>query len=124
MDFGQVEACDLESVEEQTGAARIDFVGGDALEDLAYGDLDGGAILGQSEVECGGATAALCWIGDGFTAGVVAVTELSLAQAWAGAAVAIGEDVAALVLFQCFDGVCIGSSPTGTFCVKSSKEMR
>jgi hypothetical protein len=36
LDFGQVEAGDLEAVEEEAGAAGIDFVGGDALEDFAY----------------------------------------------------------------------------------------
>jgi hypothetical protein len=72
---------------------------GDALEDLADGGLDGRAIFGQSEVEGGAAAAALSWIGDGFTGGVVVVAELFPAQAWAGAAVTVGEDVAALVLF-------------------------
>jgi hypothetical protein len=44
--FGQVEAGDLEAVEKQAGAARVDVVGGDALEDFADGVLDGGAVLG------------------------------------------------------------------------------
>ena len=44
--FGEVEAGDLEAVEEQAGAAGVDVVGGDALEDFADGVLDGGAILG------------------------------------------------------------------------------
>ena len=39
--FGEVEAGDLEAVEEEAGAARVDVVGGDALEDLADGVLDG-----------------------------------------------------------------------------------
>jgi hypothetical protein len=38
--FGKVEACDLEAVEEETGAAGVDVVGGDALEDLADRVLD------------------------------------------------------------------------------------
>jgi len=37
-------------------------------------------------------------VGDGFSGGVVVVTELFLTEAWAGAAVPVGEDVAALVL--------------------------
>jgi hypothetical protein len=45
-DFGEVEAGDLEAVEEESGAARVDVVGGDALEDLAYGGLDRGAVFG------------------------------------------------------------------------------
>jgi hypothetical protein len=44
--FGEVEAGDLEAVEEEAGAAGIDVVGGDALQDLADGGLDGGAIFG------------------------------------------------------------------------------
>ena len=43
------------------------------------------------------------------------VAELLLAQAWAGAAAAVGEDVAALVLFGCFGCVLHGPSPRGTF---------
>jgi hypothetical protein len=39
--FGQVQAGDLEAVEEETGSAGVDVVGGYALEDLADGVLDG-----------------------------------------------------------------------------------
>jgi hypothetical protein len=46
LDFWQVEAGDLEAVEEEAGAAGIDVVGGDALEDFADGGLDGGAVFG------------------------------------------------------------------------------
>jgi hypothetical protein len=38
--FGYVEAGDLEAVEEQAGAAGVDVVGGDTLEDLSDGVLD------------------------------------------------------------------------------------
>jgi len=99
LDFGEVEAGDLEAVEEEAGAAGVDVVGGDALEDLADGSLDRGAVFGEWQVEGGAAAAALAWVGDGFARGVVVVAELFLAKAWAGAAVAVGEDVAALVLF-------------------------
>jgi hypothetical protein len=44
--FGEVEASDLEAVEEEAGAAGVDVVGGDALEDFADGGLDGGAVFG------------------------------------------------------------------------------
>jgi hypothetical protein len=44
--FGEVEAGDLEAVEEEAGAAGVDVVGGDALEDLADGGLDGGPVFG------------------------------------------------------------------------------
>ena len=53
--FGEVEAGDLEAVEEEAGAAGVDFVGGDAAEDFANGGLDVGAIVGigggRSKVE-------------------------------------------------------------------------
>ena len=62
-------------------------------------------------MEGGAAAAALAWVGDGFSGGVVVVAELFLAKAWAGAAVAVGEDVAALVLFGFVCGVWHGGSP-------------
>jgi hypothetical protein len=46
LDFWQVEAGDLEAVEEESGSARVDLVGGDTLEDLADGRLDGGTVFG------------------------------------------------------------------------------
>ena len=49
--FGEIEAGDLEAVEEQAGAAGVDVVGGDALEDFADGVLDGGAVFRVREVE-------------------------------------------------------------------------
>jgi len=49
--FGQVKAGDLQAVEEQAGAAGVDVVGGDALEDFADGVLDGGAVFGVGDVE-------------------------------------------------------------------------
>jgi hypothetical protein len=50
-------------------------------------------------VEGGAEAAALARIRDGAAGSVMVVTELFLAEAWACAAVAVGEDVAALVLF-------------------------
>jgi hypothetical protein len=44
--FGEVEAGDLQAVEEEAGAARVDVVGGYALEDFSDGGLDGGAVFG------------------------------------------------------------------------------
>jgi hypothetical protein len=44
-------------------------------------------------------------VGNRAAGGVVVVAELFLAEAWAGAAVSVGEDVAALVLFVLF-GCC------------------
>jgi hypothetical protein len=96
--FGEVKAGDLEAVEEQAGAAGVDVVGGDALEDFADGLLDGGTVFRQGKVEGGAAATTLLRIGDGFSGGVVVVAEVFSAEAGAAAAVAVGEDVAALVL--------------------------
>lgn len=78
---GQVEAGDLKAVEEKTGAAGVNIVGGDALEDLADGELDGAAIFGQGKTEGRAAAAALARVGDGLSGGVVVVTELLGAEA-------------------------------------------
>ena len=43
----EVEAGDLEAVEEKAGAFGVDFVGRDALQDLADGGLDGAAVFGE-----------------------------------------------------------------------------
>ena len=45
--FGQVLAGDLQTVEEQAGSLGVDFVGGQELEDLADGVLDGAVIFGE-----------------------------------------------------------------------------
>ncbi|MBB5345333.1 hypothetical protein [Tunturibacter empetritectus] len=58
--------------------------------------MDGGAVLGQGQIE-GGAAGAAAGSGDGLAGGVVVVAELFAAEAWAAAAMAVGEDVAALV---------------------------
>ena len=93
---GQVDAGDLEAVEEEAGAFAVDFVAGDAAQDLADGGLDGGAVLGEGEVELGLAGAAAARVFDRAAAGVVVVTKFFLGEACAAAAVAVGEDVAAL----------------------------
>jgi len=113
--FGEIEAGDLEAVEEEAGAAWVDVVGGDALEDFADGGLDGGAIFGQGQVEVGAATATCSRVGDWLSRGVVVVAELFLTETRAGAAVAVGEDVTALVLFFLLH---MFPSPRGTFVCK------
>jgi hypothetical protein len=100
--FGEVEAGDLEAVEEEAGAAGVNVVGGDALEDLADGVLDGGTVFGERELEGGAAGAAGVRVLRGSSRGVVVVAEVFAAEAWAAAAVAVGEDVTALVAFGCF----------------------
>jgi hypothetical protein len=47
----EVEAGDLEAVEEKPGGAHVDGVGRDAAEDFADGLLDGGAIFGLGDLE-------------------------------------------------------------------------
>lgn len=98
---GQVERGDLETVEEETGAAGVDLVGGDAAEDLTDGELDGSAVLGEGKVEGGLAAAAGARVGDGLAGGVVEVAELFPAERRAAAAAAFGVDVAALEAFGC-----------------------
>ena len=121
--FGEGGVGDLEAVEEEAGAARVDVVGGDALEDFADGVQDGGAVFGKGDVEGGAAAAALLRVGYGFSGGVVVVAELFPPEAGAGAAASVGEDVAALVLDGgrvCVLHVCV-PYPRLMY-VKSSKE--
>ena len=47
----EVEAGDLEAVEEESCGAPVDGVGGDAAEDFADGLLDGGAVFELGDVE-------------------------------------------------------------------------
>ena len=112
----EVGAGDLEAVEQETGALGVDLVVGDAEEDLADGELDGGAVFGHGEVEVGLVGSALTWVLHRATGGVVVVAEVFGAEAWAAAAVAVGEDVAALVAFW-FGHVVY--SPLGTLALKS-----
>ncbi|WP_353071437.1 hypothetical protein [Tunturiibacter gelidiferens] len=81
--------------------------------------MDGGAILWQGQIEGGAAGAATAGSGGGYAGGVVVVAELFAAKAWAAAAMAVGEDVTALVALR-FDVVGAGDcllhcvpSPTG-----------
>jgi len=102
---GEVERGDLEAVKEEAGAAGVELVGGEPVEDLSDGELDGAAVLGKGKGEGGGALLALGHVrhlnhggGDGSAGvgGVVVEAEVLGAEAGAAAAVAVGEDVAAL----------------------------
>ena len=73
--------------------------------------MDGCAIFGEREVEFGLAGFAVAWVLDWAAGGVVVVAEFFVAEAWAAAAVAVGQDVSALVAF-CVLHVGI---PLGTF---------
>jgi hypothetical protein len=113
--FGEVEAGDLEAVEEQAGPARVDVVGGYATKNFADGVLDGAAVFRQGQFEGGWTAAALTWVFDGATGGVVVVTKIFVAQACTAAAASVGEDVAALIAFLCLDcGALHGISPLPT----------
>lgn len=120
--FGEVEAGDLEAVEEEAGAAGVDVVGGDALQDLADGVLDRGTVFGEREFEGGVAGARVLRRS---SRGVVVVAEVFAAEARAAAAAAVGEDVAALVAFGCF-GWCVHlvPPPTGYFLVQSLRKKQ
>ncbi|ADW70565.1 hypothetical protein AciX9_3561 [Granulicella tundricola MP5ACTX9] len=99
---------DLEAVEEEAGAAVVELVGGDAAQDLADGELDGGSVFGEWQIE-GGVAVLVCVTGcqvgawDGFAGGVVVVAEVLVAEGWTAAAASVGVDVAALVACGCFD---------------------
>lgn len=97
--FGEVEAGDLEAVEHDAGAARIDLVGGHAAQDFADGVLDSAAILGVGKGEA--PALARAGVLDGTAGVVVVVAEVFRAvgatEGGAAAAAAVGEDVAALV---------------------------
>jgi hypothetical protein len=96
--FGQGDDGGLQAVEQQAGAARVQVVGGDALQHQRDGVQDAAAVgelggLGKLK----GAEAGLARGGvlDGPAGGVVLVAELLPAQTGSGAAVAVREDVAA-----------------------------
>ncbi len=90
----QVGGGDLQAVEEEAGAFGVEAAGGEAVQDQPDGGLDGAAIVDQGHVEEGECVAQLA--GFGRAGGVVVVAEGLVAEAFAAAAVAVGEDVAAL----------------------------
>ena len=93
--FGQVDAGDLKGVEEQAGAFGVEIAVGDALGDERDGTLDGGTVLERGEIEVGVDVG----VGGerlGLARGVVVEAEGLAAEAFAAAAVAVGENVAAL----------------------------
>jgi hypothetical protein len=97
--FGQVEGGDLEAVDEQAGALRVDGVEGDAAEDLGEAELDGGAVFKVIE----GLEAEVGMLFDGvafedwLAVGVVVVTEVFVEEGARAAAVSVCEDVTAEV---------------------------
>jgi hypothetical protein len=120
----QVEAGDLEAVEEKARAAGVDVVSRDALQHFADGLLDGAAVFRNGEVE-GGAMAFADFdfrVADGAAGGVVVVAKFFVAERGTAATVSVGEDVAALKAgFRVAFGLWHGrSSPHRGFGVKYS----
>jgi hypothetical protein len=92
----EVLAGDLEAVEQEACAARVEVVGGDALQNLAKGELEGGAVVRPGEVEVAEAGLAGGGVFHRLAVGVVEVAEVLVAEARAAAAATSGEDVTAL----------------------------
>ena len=86
---------DLQAVEDEAGAARVDVVAGNGVHDLGDGGADAVALFGVGEVMDAGAAEAGFRVGDRAAGGVVVVAELLGTQAGTAALAAGGEDVAA-----------------------------
>ncbi len=116
---GEVAGGELQGVEEEAGAAGVEGGLGEAVDDLADGELDGGAVLGHGEGEGFGVRGA-GEVGRG-AVGLVEVAEVLGAQAGGVAAAAGGVDVAALVTGDCggFGLVWHGWCPSRGVWVKS-----
>jgi hypothetical protein len=74
--LGEVGGGELEGVEEEAGAAEVDVVAGDAVDDAAEGVLDLGAGVGGGHAKTVAAGLALACVGDGTAGLVVVVAEL------------------------------------------------
>lgn len=122
--LAQVGGGELEAVEEESGAARVDVVGGDADEELAERFLDVVVAGGSGEREGAAAGDSLVRANDGAAGVMVEVAELLVAHARASAAVVVGEDVVALELvvgLVVVDGGFVHGYPP-LFLAKSSKQ--
>jgi hypothetical protein len=97
---GEVAAGDLEGVEEETGTAGIDVVGGDASDDLAEGILDVGAATGCWKQESVAPSLPLLRVGDGATGGVVVVAKFFSAEGRTATMTSIGPGVAAEIVLR------------------------
>jgi len=115
---GDVEGGELESVEEGSGAAAVDVVGGEVGDDGADGLLDGGAGGGGGQGDGVAAGVAGLGVGDGLALGVVEVAVVLGAEGVAAAAASVVEDVAAAEVVgdlaaEVGDGVEHGYPPPG-----------
>jgi hypothetical protein len=84
----------LEAVEEEGGAAGVDFVGSEADDDFAEGFLEGFGVGGRGDAEAVTGVAGV-GVGDGGAVGVVVVAEGLGAEGGGAAAVVVWEEVAA-----------------------------
>ena len=78
--LGEVGGGELQSVEEEAGAAEVDVVAGDAVDDAAEGFLDLGAGVGGGHVEGVAAGLSEASVGDGAAGEVMVVAELLAAH--------------------------------------------
>ena len=120
----QIDRGNLESVEQEAGAPRVELVRGEAVEDLADCGLDGAAVLRGGKGKGGAAVIALREIlrrrSLPDAGGVVVIAEVLLAKARAATTVAVGVDVTALKAARAGRAGCgghrCGYPPGGTFC--------
>jgi hypothetical protein len=91
---GEVGGGDLESVEEDSGAFVVQLAAGDAGEDVAQGDLDGGGVVDGRDGEDGELAAT---VGGGAKAAgaLVVIAEVLAAESGRAASTALGEDMTA-----------------------------
>ena len=87
---------DLQTVEEQSGAFGVEVVGGEAAEDFGDGELDGGAVFEVPQREGGLLAATVSEVFHRAAILVVKIAEFFLFECGRSAAMACGEDVAAL----------------------------
>ena len=91
---GEVGGGDLESVEEDSGAFVVQLAAGDAGEDVAQGDLDGGGVVDGRDGE-DGELAAIVGGGAEAAGALVVIAEVLAAEGGRAASTALGEDMTA-----------------------------
>ena len=112
----EIQAGDLEAVEEQAGAFGVDGSGGYAAEDFADALLDGGSVFRVGDLEGVGAGSAVFYVGDWLARFVVVVAEVLICERGAAAAATVDVDVAADEAFGFRHE--IPGSPRGTLLCK------